>query len=1084
MKLRFIAIVISFLATIAWSVNAADQEFVGALALVIEEDVARQLGLSETTRRQLIDFIDEREADALELALSLRDLPADERSKQLAPFRKQSEELGLKLLTARQRGALESIRIGRAGMRMLGEQKIAKRLKLSDEQRARVDDLLRERKDSVAGLSRSAAEKVQESYDRQLKLVLTSEQTVLWNGMTNPESLSADVARKTRDRQEPSQSSISASALAGSKLRFSFRYAPWSDVIEWFAARASLSLIMDAPPQGTFNYTDSREYTPAQAIDLLNSVLLTKGYTLVRRDQMLMVINLEDGIPPNLITEVPLEELDRYGEYELVRCLFTLRSTRAEDAEEEISRLLGPQGKVDLLASANQLAITETAGRLRTFRKILQASETKNSLGNATTFSLQFVRANTVIESWRKLMGVPEEENAIADGSLRVAKGRTSKQLVATGEAHRVGEFADLVRILDAPVGGGAGIDAPQIEVYPVTDADPASVLSVMEELLVDSEEVRLATDPKTGSLVALATPQEHATIRATIDQMQQDGRLVEVIRLRSVDPQLAMLSIEKLFGPEEGSEEPDSNAPRVDANPMTRSLLIRGSAAQIRDIRTLLVKMGEDDSEKGGRGLGSGRGNLRVIPVNAAMARRAMEQLNAIWPTVRKNRIRTVTPSSSIRGLRPADRPLPKLDEAPPSSPRTRNSGSRPTLERGVIGTQSDDVTSTSQRGSLLHIPGAAKSHYVVNQLPATRAARGDDDGTQPPDIIVTLGDQGLLIASEDTEALDEFEQLFGTLSDRLFTGSRELAIYYLKYAKADVAAEFLKQFVGGGGAGASSGGTLLGNLAGAALGGGGGGIMGSLLGLGGGNSSSARISGGTTVIADPRLNAVVVQATPKELDFIEDLLKVLDTATGPERIETVPRPRAIPILNADVDEIANIVRSVYATRLAGTGGQQARQPSPEDFIRAMSGQKNTGRSIQDSVSEQVRITVSVDKRRNVLLVVAPDSTFREIEELVRELDFAVPELTETIRYGRAAGSSPEIIRGALTTIIGEEQVTADETDNRASTPKKEATDGSRQQRNGIDEMRRRMEFLRALQTRAAKEQAAAKKKALKSAK
>ena len=57
---------------------------------------------------------------------------------------------------------------------------------------------------------------------------------------------------------------------------------------------------MDDPPKGTFNYTDNRAYTPAEAIDLLNSVLLPKGYTLIRRDRMLWVINLDNrhsGLP-------------------------------------------------------------------------------------------------------------------------------------------------------------------------------------------------------------------------------------------------------------------------------------------------------------------------------------------------------------------------------------------------------------------------------------------------------------------------------------------------------------------------------------------------------------------------------------------------------------------------------------------------------------------------------------------------------------------------------------------------------------------------------------------------------------------
>ena len=68
-----------------------------------------------------------------------------------------------------------------------------------------------------------------------------------------------------------------------------------------------------------------RSDTPAEAIDLLNSVLLTKGFTLIRRDRMLMLINLEDGIPPNLVPYVPLDELDDKGEFELISVLFKVQ---------------------------------------------------------------------------------------------------------------------------------------------------------------------------------------------------------------------------------------------------------------------------------------------------------------------------------------------------------------------------------------------------------------------------------------------------------------------------------------------------------------------------------------------------------------------------------------------------------------------------------------------------------------------------------------------------------------------------------------------------------------------------------------
>ncbi len=1046
------------LAVASQSAVAADSEFVGILALATEEEVADELGLSPPVRRELLDLVDQREDDALELAMSLRDLPASERAKQLGPFRKTSETMGLKLLKPAQIKLLQAIRIRKLGMQSLGEPAVASKLKLTDEQKQQVVDLLAQRK---AATSKRATGVI----DRQLKSVLTAEQMVAWQGITKPQAnikagAKKKFAGKGNLRSDNTRGEIiidgqptkGSPLTADGKMQFSFRYAPWSNVIEWFAGQSNLSLMMDAPPQGTFNYSDPREYTPAQAIDLLNSVLLTKGYTLVRREQMLMVVNLEDGVPPNLITEVSIDKLDELGEYELAKCLFTLRGVDATEAAEEIGRLVGPQGKVNVLTSSNQLQITETAGRLRTFRKILEAGEQQSgaTLGSATLLRLRYVRANDILTSWRKLMGLTEEDNVTADGSLRVAKGKTSRQLVVSGQPHRVVEFTDLVDLLDVPAGDGTGINTPQLEVYPVTEADPASVLSVMQELFVDIEEIRLATDPTTGSLVALATPQEHATIRATIEQMQRDRRQVEVIRLRSVDPQLAMLSIEKLFGPPEGAEDESkpNNAPRVDADPTSRSLLIRGSEAQIKDIRSLLVKMGEQpESADGSGGFASGRGNLRMIPIDAATAKRAMEQLNSIWPTVRQNRIRTVTPSSSIRGERPG------IQIGPPSG--------QPTVPSDKSTSHQKDLT----------------SRYIVNQLEddASTATEESDSvvATEDlPEVIVTIGDQGLLIASEDTAALDEFEDLFLTLADKLFTGSRELSIFYLKYAKADVAAEVVKQFIGGGSSSSSGGGTMLGSLASAALGSMGGGIMGSL--MGGGGGASAALSSGTTVLADPRLNALVVQATPTELDFIEDLLIVLDKSKSPERIETIPRPRAIPVINTDASEVADIVRSVYASRMAGGAGQGQRQPSPEEFIRAMSGQKNSGKSISDSVREQVQVTISVDTRRNALLVVAPESTFNEIKELVAELDFATPELSDTIRYGRAGASSPEIIRNAISTLI------LDEAEESKPKQKKETTKSPSNpspNRSG-EEMRRGMEFMKAMQQRAAKERAAAAKK------
>lgn len=172
---------------------------------------------------------------------------------------------------------------------------------------------------------------------------------------------------------KPATKPASSASLAGPrKLRFQFRFVPWKDALDWFARQADLSLMADSTPPGTLNYSDQREYTPAEALDLLNGILLTKGYTLVRRERMLMLINLEDGIPPNLVPTITPDALDSRGEYELVSVLFNLKRLRPDEAEAEIARLLGPQGSVVPLPRARQILVTETAGRLRAIRSILK----------------------------------------------------------------------------------------------------------------------------------------------------------------------------------------------------------------------------------------------------------------------------------------------------------------------------------------------------------------------------------------------------------------------------------------------------------------------------------------------------------------------------------------------------------------------------------------------------------------------------------------------------------------------------------------------------------------------------------------
>jgi Ca2+-binding EF-hand superfamily protein len=72
-----------------------------------------------------------------------------------------------------------------------------------------------------------------------------------------------------------------------------------------------------------------------------------------------------------------------------------------------------------------------------------------------------------------------------------------------------------------------AGADGPEglvrVEAYTVTKADPQTTLKVLQTLLAGKPDVRMDIEPKTNHLIVLARPAEHATIQATLAQLQRD---------------------------------------------------------------------------------------------------------------------------------------------------------------------------------------------------------------------------------------------------------------------------------------------------------------------------------------------------------------------------------------------------------------------------------------------------------------------------------------------------------------------------------------------------------------------------------
>jgi type II secretory pathway component GspD/PulD (secretin) len=1088
----------------AWcspSVQAADPTFVGVLALASEDDVAKELNLSDEVRERLLELIDQRELAALALVQRIRELSPEEKEAALAPFVAESERLGLALLMPDQVKRLRELQLLRRGLSALADPQFASRLQLSEDQQAEVDRLLAEREEKLAAAEEDRRSAIRADYERQLRGLLERSQAVAWDmltGLGNGDGQGDQVAQndggqdrpadeqpaketepaeqaepndQTRPAEETRPGVASASedkqdkdedapatppeAKPDQKIRFSYQYTPWEDVIRDFAERAGLALVTEVYPPGTFNYIGRREFTPAEALDALNGVLLTKGFTLVRRDNMLTVVDLEEGVPPSWIEEVPYEKLDEVGKYELVKMRFSVRKMTAEDAAAAVERIIASQGENTqgsvAMLTPTQILVTETGGNLRLIRSMIDSVENPIEGTTVKTFDLEHATALEIVDVIRQLLGIAEEEWETEAGDLHFSPDPIGSKIYATGTPQMIDKLGAIIEAVDKPASaltaeGDTVIETPQLEVHEVK-SDPETAKAIIETMLAGLPDVRMALDPATDNLVIWARPSQHKTVAATLKQLEAEQVTTEVIQLHRYDPASAILLINKLFGISE--EEPSPAGLTIDGDPTTSRLFIRGKPAQIQQIKEVLAKMDPDP----GTEADTKRQTVRILPLYGRQAQQMLEMADLLWPTTRRqNRIRIVPlhagdgeadqPPIILRGSpeAPAEA-APQVPEQPQPRPRETEDKAARYHRSPRVPVRFASRLGESRRASASHRPTGRTSALTAervaqlqrlgsvmlaqaNQPQGKEAGQNSADG-EKPEIVVTITPNGIVIASQDLDALDDYETLLRTLMTQDTTAALP-TVFYLKFIKAEYAASLLTQMLGGGTTMTTTSSDVVGGMASAMLGDVAGGLLGGLL----GGEEGTVATGSASIVADTNLNALIVQASPQDMEFIEIMLGELDRESSREKVLVNGMPRIIKVRYAPAEEIAAIVQTQFADQIASGGQQQGGggrgQISPEDFIRALRGGGGGGRGGRGGGGNQAeqqrpQMRISVDARSNSLIVTAPEPLYQEVAALVADLDRVGTQSDETMVVVQLRRGNPEMVQKALQSMVGE---------------------------------------------------------------
>ena len=566
--------------------------------------------------------------------------------------------------------------------------------------------------------------------------------------------------------------------------------------------------------------------------------------------------------------------------------------------------------------------------------------------------------------------------------------------VVATPKNHKI--FADLMKKIDTPELADTGRIA---KTYPLNNLSPNAGRAAITALLKGTvPEPTVELDELGNTLIVVASPAQHEKVGNTLGSLSGVETDLEVFDLDYVDPWTVESAVDSLY-----LNQPASASPTVTSDYFSQRIFVRGTKEQIGEIRKLLMKMGETSVAPRSA---TGRGDVRTIPFRGDVDA-AVEQLRQVWPQLRGNRIQVVAPSAP-----------PVRSSLVPSPVEAVPLRSAPEADNPL---QEEDSDGSVQTG------GTAAVRYVALQT-TTRAPEAENDPSPSDDasadeaepavakpdapIVVIPDGDSITIASSDQEALNQLEELLRLLSrseaDATSRPGSDFAVFLLRNTGASDMRQLLGELfeqLRKNDRSSSGGPRSSGGFGGSGLGGGFSGGFGNLFGPNFGN---------VAVVADDRLNALIIHGDRQERELIEELLRVLDTKDLPNPI-VVYQPELIRLQNTQAERVLAILRNVYTSQLKSGGGRK-KVDIPE----------GVGPEVA-SVLQQINatagapiLTLDVDDTTNSIVMRAPPELRQEITAFVQKLDQGAGEnRSRNVRVIRIRKGKSDQIREAIQQFI-----------------------------------------------------------------
>ncbi|SFV56947.1 General secretion pathway protein D / Type II secretion outermembrane pore forming protein (PulD) [hydrothermal vent metagenome] len=299
-----------------------------------------------------------------------------------------------------------------------------------------------------------------------------------------------------------------------------FRDLSIKDFIEMVSKITNKNILIDADLKGKINFVSTKPIKKSSLIPLANSILASKGLTLINQGEFYKVVkgSTAAGEGLNVSSSINGETMETV--------MFPLKNSNAAVIRAKIKPLLNRNDKVISFKENNVLAVTATPRTLKSISKIIKAIE-KRGAKRSVVVKLKYA---SVKEVYPNVMNMAKKlfPQTIESQKVDIFKDEATNSLILVGKEDNDRRMIKYIKELDRK-----GDDQTQkMYVLRLKNSNVEDMQKIMSKLISQMNNVTIrqprkgrkppskamvVADIERNALIVLATGEQMRNIRATV---------------------------------------------------------------------------------------------------------------------------------------------------------------------------------------------------------------------------------------------------------------------------------------------------------------------------------------------------------------------------------------------------------------------------------------------------------------------------------------------------------------------------------------------------------------------------------------